>query len=118
MHMHSRNSTCPAGATSDMVKDQEKEDERGLTAGFHQLSIRYTRDASVKLSATPPAFRLTRNMVTSTLFTLRKKNSDYNAIIGPCTGLTEMLNSGIPCLRAHRTLEPADLRGAVSRCSN
>jgi hypothetical protein len=47
-----------------MVKDQEKEDERELTAGFHQLSIRYTRDASVKLSATPPAFRLTRNMVT------------------------------------------------------
>jgi hypothetical protein len=40
--------------------------------------------------------------------------SDYNAIIGPCTGLTEMLNSGIPCLGAHRTLEPADLGGAIS----
>lgn len=39
------------------------------TAGFHQLSIKNTRDASVRLSATPPAFRLTRKTVTFTLFT-------------------------------------------------
>jgi hypothetical protein len=40
-----------------------------LAAGFHQLSMRYTRDASVKFNATPPAFKLTRNTVTPTLFT-------------------------------------------------
>ena len=31
--------------------------------------MRYTRDASVKFRATPPAFKLTRKTVTSTLFT-------------------------------------------------
>lgn len=41
-----------------------------FTAGFHQLSIKKTREASVKFNATPPAFKLTRNTVTWTLFTL------------------------------------------------
>ena len=31
--------------------------------------MRYTRDASVKFRATPPAFKLTRKTVTSILFT-------------------------------------------------
>jgi hypothetical protein len=39
------------------------------TAGFHQLSIRKTREASVRLRATPPAFKLTRKTVTCVLFT-------------------------------------------------
>lgn len=42
----------------------EKRHSKMLTAGFHQLSIRKTREASVKFNATPPAFRLTRNTVT------------------------------------------------------
>jgi hypothetical protein len=48
----------------------------------------------------------------------RKKNSGHDAIIGPCTVLTEILNSGIPRLRAHRTFEAANLRCAISRCSD
>jgi len=40
-----------------------------LSPTYHQLSMRYTLDASVKFSATPPAFSDTKNTVTSTLFT-------------------------------------------------
>src|SRR6266403_3179356 len=117
MHMYSRNSTCQAGATSVIIREKEKQDGSRLPAGFHQLPIRYTRDASVKLSATPPAFRLTRNIVTCTLLTL-KKISACSSIIDSYKGLNEMLNSGIPGLRAHRTLEPTNLRGAISRRSD
>ena len=50
---------------------------RYSTAGFHQLSIRYTRDASVKFNATPPAFKLTKKTVTWTLFTARPLSASF-----------------------------------------
>jgi hypothetical protein len=85
---------------------------RGLTAGFHQLSIKYTRDASVKLSATPPAFRLTRKMVTCTLFTKDKNQSMRYHRYSP--GLTKMLNNGITRFRTHRTLKSANLKAFIN----
>lgn len=71
---------CPRRWIRSMASEQKKgcecvnsasgrEDARYSTAGFHQLSMRYTRDASVKFKATPPAFKLTKKTVTSTLFT-------------------------------------------------
>jgi hypothetical protein len=67
-------STCaheiqPAKPDSRQGSIQSAAGGKGRTAGFHQLSMRYTRDASVRLSATPPAFKLTRKTVTCTLFT-------------------------------------------------
>src|SRR6267142_2471466 len=87
-------------------------ERRGLTAGFHQLSMRYTRDASVRLSATPPAFRLTRNIVTSTLFTRQREGQNKRRAQADEHGFTEVLNSGVTRLRAHCPLEPANLKPA------
>ena len=60
---------------------------------------------SVKLSATPPAFKLTRNTVTPTLFTVHLISfiNGHRAI-----SRTEMLNGRIARLGAHRALQSAD----------
>ena len=114
MHWHNTHEIRPVDPereqTWSSVKGHQGGKREGLTAGFHQLSIRYTRDASVKLSATPPAFRLIRNTVTCTLFTKKKPALPLSqAQIDP--GLTKILNSRIPRFGAHRTLEPANLKG-------
>jgi hypothetical protein len=47
MHMHSRNSTCPDGATPDMMKDQVKKrregTNRGVPPAIHKVHSRCLR---------------------------------------------------------------------------
>ena len=73
-----------------------------LTAGFHQLSMRYTRDASVKFRATPPAFKLTRKTVTSILFTVDGESALKSERIKG-VDRTEVFDGGISSLGWHRS---------------
>ena len=78
--------------------------------------MRYTLDASVRFRATPPAFKLTRKMVTSTLFT------DDRSAKGVGEGwfmLTEMLDRRIARLWAHASFKSTNLQKirAIAHCS-
>jgi hypothetical protein len=70
--------------------------------------MRYTREASVRLSATPPAFKLTRNTVTSTLFT-DFRGQLHIAAIRLGGRRTKMLDGGISSLGTHRPFKTTDL---------
>lgn len=70
---------------------------RNSTAGFHQLSIRYTREASVRFSATPPAFKLTRKTVTWTLFTAVNVSHTISAVTARINVLKYLMVASRAC---------------------
>ena len=89
------------------------------TDGFHFLSVKSqgkvqlptqesimnTIEASVKLSATPPALREMRKTVTSVFFTAGELR-----VKGSCASkLTEMLDGRVSLLGGHTTFQAADL---------
>jgi hypothetical protein len=73
--------------------------------------MRYTRDASVKFRATPPAFKLTRKTVTSILFT---DDGEKSALKSKQTkrenrSRTEVFDGSISGLGCHRSFQTANL---------
>ena len=100
------------------------------TAGFYQLSMRCTRGSSVKFNATPPAFKLTKNTVTPTLFTEKALNGSRQIDIQLCCCLervqktrsyyrcTEALNGATASLGGHGSLKSTDLSRTSDRCQH